>query len=183
MMGDPEAREAAARAWIVLGQDRKDPLRPQRTPPSGLCAGACRRPIPPQAPGKRKSSAKLFLHRLAARTGLASTAQTRTQTDDEASGGASRDREEDDAGEAAGDEDHAADEAGRSGDEEDPDAPDADDAGKETLRMMTMKSTMQSPASLARRCQRDPSCSCKRQAKTPVINSYIFVLIICWCFD
>ena len=141
--------------------------------------------------GKKEKLGQTFLHRLAARTGLASAAQyTREaeaadedKTDDEASDGASRDREEDDAGEAAGDEDHAADEAGKSGDEEDPDAPDADDAGKETLRMMTMKSTMQSPASLARRCQRDPSCSCKRQAKTPVINSYIFVLIICWCFD
>ena len=91
------------------------------------------------------------MHRLAARTGLASTAQTRTQTDGEASDGAIRGREEDDAGEAAGDEDHAADEAGKSGDEEDPDAPDADDAGKETLRMMTMKSTMQSHAEHAPR--------------------------------
>ena len=90
------------------------------------------------------------MHRLAAGTGLASAAQTRTQTDDgtcdslEELGGAGRQlrwlatlepakvmepTEEDDADDV----DHEVDESSKSCDDEDPDAPDAvDDAGEET---------------------------------------------------
>ena len=80
--------------------------------------------------------------------------------------------EEDDADDV----DHEVDESSKRRDDEDPYAPDAGDAGKETLRMMTMKSTMQLPASLARRCQRDPSCSYKRQAKTPC-NQQLYICV------
>ena len=89
------------------------------------------------------------MHRLAAGTGLASAAQTRTQTDDEATlepAKVMEPTEEDDADDV----DHEVDESSKSCDDEDPYAPDAGDAGKETLRMMTMKSTMQSPRPASR---------------------------------
>ena len=116
------------------------------------------------------------MHRLAARTGLASAAQTRTQTDDEATlepAKVMEPTEEDDADDV----DHEVDESskktcdsfeelGGAGrqlrwpcDDEDPYAPDAGDAGKETLRMMTMKSTMQSPRPASRNRVAPPSGS------------------------
>ena len=63
--------------------------------------------------------------------------------------------EEDDADDV----DHEVDESSKSCDDEDPYAPDAGDAGKETLRMMTMKSTMQSPRPASRNRVAPPSGS------------------------
>ena len=77
----PRPAKPPAVGWIVLGQDRKVGLRVGRADRTGTCATGSRRPIPPQAP-EDAGIPRTFLHRLAARTGLASAAQTRTQTDD-----------------------------------------------------------------------------------------------------
>ena len=122
------------------------------------------------APGAAgpKSSAELFLHRLAARTGLASAAQTRTQTDDGTYAGASQGHDEDDAGE----ETQLTIRTMRSP---------APLAGRQKDAMMkTLMTMMRRRCSrqdlLARRCQRDPSCSYKRQAKTPC-NKQLYICV------